>query len=194
MCGQFAILGNLKAIKDFYKFLADGDFTFDDVDYFNVEPMGIDMNLPQRKVYPKHYVPVVGNQGNKIMLRFARWGLVPHWAKDDKNARHAINARIETIQEKPTFRDAYKRSRCLVPMSGFYEWGEDKQLHYYENPDNKFQSFAGLLDYWQMGQLTTFTICTTAGGNDKYPEVARIPIVLNEMEAIQWLKNGTVTN
>jgi len=191
MCGQFAVLGNLQAIKDFYRFLADGDFILEDTDFYNVEPMGVDMNLPHKHVYPKQYVPIIANQGNKIILNFARWGLVPHWAKDEKNARHTINARIETVREKPTFRDAYRRSRCLVPMSGFYEWGTDKQLHYYENPDEKFMSFAGLYDIWQLGQLTTFTICTTAGGDSNHSEIARLPIILNEREAIQWLQTGT---
>jgi len=194
MCGQFAVLGNLQAIKDFYKFLADGDFILDDVDFYNVEPMGIDLFLPHKHVFPKQYVPVITNQGSKIVLRFARWGLVPHWAKDEKIAKHTINARIETIREKPSFKDAYKRSRCLVPMSGFYEWGADKQLHYFENPDDMLMSFAGLYDFWQPGQLSTFTICTTVADEPVKSVHDRMPIVMNETEAIKWLQNGAITS
>jgi len=190
MCGQFAILGGLQAVKDYYNFLKDGDFILTDDLFYNVEPRGIDMTLPKKYMKPFGYAPIVCYNQKNAILTFARWGLIPHWAKDESIAKSTINARMETIKEKPSFRDAYKARRCLIPHTGFYEKGDDKQQHYYPNPGDALRSFAGLYEIWGANRLQTFTIITREGIREMGEMHARMPLTLNEEEAIQWLING----
>ncbi len=86
------------------------------------------LNLgPNYNVAPTHEMPIVrrqkGGDGNELAI--ARWGLIPYWAKDTKIAYSTINARSETASSEPSFRDAFKKRRCLVPAGGFYEWKRD---------------------------------------------------------------------
>ena len=84
-----------------------------------------------------------------------RWGLVPFWAKDEKIGYSTINARAETVRTKPAFREAFKRGRCIVPASGFYEWraegGKGKQPYSFRRGDGEPLSMAGLWERWQKG-------------------------------------------
>jgi len=197
MCGQFAILGGLQAVKDYYNFLKDGDFILTDNLFYSVEPGGINLTLPNKFIKPYKYAPIVCCNQKNATLTFARWGLVPFWAKDEQIAIKTINARIETLRDKPSFRYAYQTRRCLIPHSGFYEKGEDKKQHYYTNPDDTLKSFAGLYEIWGANKLQTFTIVTREGniiGDEHDPPAtvahARMPLTLNQEEAIQWLING----
>jgi putative SOS response-associated peptidase YedK len=122
-----------------------------------------------------------------------RWGLVPFWAKDIKVGVRAINARSETVAEKPTFREAFKRRRCLVPATGFFEWqGEPghKQAFAITVPDRPLFAFAGLWESWQPPEgerVETYTILTT----DANPAVAqihdRMPVILADDAYEAWL-------
>lgn len=128
-----------------------------------------------------------------------RWGLVPRWAKDASGGARMINARAETVAEKPAFRDAYRRRRCLVPADGFYEWraaaggarAGPKQAYTVQAADGAPLSLAGLWEGWRdpaSGEvLRTFTIVTTAANETLRPLHDRMPVMLPRVAWPLWL-------
>jgi putative SOS response-associated peptidase YedK len=128
-------------------------------------------------------------------LSLLRWGLVPVWAKDPGGGAHLINARSESVAEKPTFRDAWrKKRRCIVPADGFYEWQRRNgaaQPFYITPADGAPMAFAGLWEGWKdpaTGQwLRTFTILTCAANETLRPLHDRMPVVLAEADISRFL-------
>ena len=122
-----------------------------------------------------------------------RWGLIPSWAKDPSIGNRMINARAETLAEKPAFRDSFTRQRCLVPADGFYEWHKTrhgKRPHYIQVAEGEVFAFAGLWDRWvspTLGPVETFTIITTAPNELLRPIHDRMPVVLETRYYDQWL-------
>ncbi len=121
------------------------------------------------------------------------WGLIPSWAKDKAIGNRMINARSETAAEKPSFRAAMKKRRCIIPADGFYEWKKlekTKQPHYIHRADGELLAFAGLWEYWKNPEgdpITSFTILTT-GANDQIRELHdRMPVILEPEEIERWL-------
>lgn len=138
----------------------------------------------------------------KPAIRFHNWGLIPHWAKDDSIKKYTLNARIESISEKPSFRDSVSRP-CLVPATGFYEWqwldskGKEKQKHLINTKTNRLFSFAGLYSNWldkNTGEIrNTFTIITTQANplmERIHNTKKRMPIILKQEDEASWL-NGS---
>lgn len=129
------------------------------------------------------------------MAHFLRWGLVPSWAKDPTVATRLINARSETLAEKPAFRSAYKRRRCIIPASGFYEWkteGKDKQPYYIHpaGPGSEPFGLAGLWERWASPEgepLDTFTIITTEANSAMAEIHERMPAILAPEDFGLWL-------
>lgn len=127
--------------------------------------------------------------------RFAtlRWGLVPSWARDMSGASRMINARGETVAEKPAYREALRKRRCLVPADGFYEWpeqGEDRRPLLFRLPDGQPMAFAGLWESWRGPDATaveTFTIVNTEARGAMRGYHHRVPIVLGVAEQYAWL-------
>jgi putative SOS response-associated peptidase YedK len=124
------------------------------------------------------------------------WGLIPSWAKDPNMGARMINARGETIAEKPSFRAALKRRRCLVPADGFYEWkrtGSSKQPYYIRLRSQEPFAFAGLWEIWTApdgGEIESCTVITT-GPNDLMATLHdRMPVILAAEDYEQWLGNG----
>src|SRR3712207_3486651 len=117
---------------------------------------------PSWNVAPTDPCAVVVDRGEGRELRTLRWGLIPSWADDPRIASRLINARAETVAEKPAFRVALARRRCLVPADGWYEW-RDKQPHFISRGDGPL-AFAGLYERWQ--DTRTFTIVTTSAAPD----------------------------
>lgn len=158
-------------------------------------------DLPRSyNVAPTQRAPVVRrlkSSGWGIVL--ARWGLIPSWAKDAKIGASTINARAETVSEKPAFRAAFKRGRCVVPASGFYEWkklpdGTKRPMHIYR-VDGKPLLLAGLHERWNGpdGEVESFTIITT-DANDFMREIHdRMPVVLEPETVETWLNPDTPT-
>jgi putative SOS response-associated peptidase YedK len=115
---------------------------------------------PNYNTAPTTDVFVVYSDGEARNVDTFHWGLVPMWAKDLKIGNKLINARAETVAEKPAFRSAFKRKRCIIPVDGFYEWakvegeGKKKQPYYIERPDGEPYAFAGLWEEWT-GTLTS---------------------------------------
>ncbi len=122
-----------------------------------------------------------------------RWGLIPSWVKDPRDFTLLINARGETVQEKPAFRNAIKRRRCLVPADGYYEWqttGKHKQPYYIHPDDATPIGFAGLFETW-LGpngeELDTVAIITTAATPDMAALHERVPVTISPQDYAQWL-------
>ena len=131
------------------------------------------------------------NQENRV--EFRKWGLVPFWAKDPIIGHKMINARAETLTQKPSFKHLIKSRRCLVPSSGFYEWekiDKRKAPYFIGIKDIKMFSFAGLYDNWKDNagnELKTFTIITTDANNTLKPIHNRMPVILEKEFEEKWL-------
>lgn len=143
-------------------------------------------------IAPTQPVAVVANDNPKA-LTFFRWGLIPSWAKDPSIGNRMINARAETLAEKPSFRTAYKRRRCLIPANGFYEWakqGKDKVPVYVHLKGQPVFAFAGLWETWQDpngGELRTCTIITTEPNDVVRPLHHRMAVILRPDDYAIWL-------
>jgi putative SOS response-associated peptidase YedK len=124
------------------------------------------------------------------------WGLIPSWAKDPNMGGRMINARGETIAEKPSFRAALKRRRCLVPADGFYEWkriGKSKQPYHIRLLDHELFAFAGLWEIWtgpDGSEIQSCTVITTEANSLMQDLHDRMPVILSPDDYDQWLGNG----
>jgi putative SOS response-associated peptidase YedK len=153
--------------------------------------------LPARyNVAPSQTVPVIrmAADGSKRECALLRWGLVPSWAKEMTQSASTINARAETLLEKPTFRTPFRRRRCLVPADGFYEWKATGQKH--KQPfairpaDGNPLAFAGLWDRWQSPEgevLESMTVVTTSANELLRPLHERMPVILPREHYALWL-------
>lgn len=147
-------------------------------------------------IAPSEWILVVRPAKSGRAPALAQWGLVPHWAKDPKAGPRPINARAEGIGEKPSFRGPFRHGRCIVPISGYYEWqvdGRDK-IPYYICPSGGLALLAGLVDTWPSPtgeELTTCAIVTT----EAHPSLAslhhRMPVFLQPAEVAFWLDPNT---
>jgi putative SOS response-associated peptidase YedK len=131
--------------------------------------------------------------GGARELVWLRWGLVPSWAKDPAIGNRMINARAETVADKPSFRSAIRRRRCLVPADGFYEWKRvngRKQPYYIRLGDGGIFAFAGLWESWERPEHASVESCTilTTGPNDLLrPIHDRMPVILSPRDYDLWL-------
>lgn len=147
---------------------------------------------PRYNVAPTQPIAVVANNGQH-KVEFFQWGLIPSWAKDPKIGNQMINARAETLGEKPAFRNAYKRRRCLVLADGFYEWRKEedgaKTPMYIRLASGDPFAFAGLWEMWQTAEDTILS-CTiiTTDPNDLMAQIHnRMPVILPPAAYEQWL-------
>ena len=168
MCGRYYLsidLGNLSFVDN----LSNCDFE----DNFNIAPQAS--------------VPVV----IKNSLVNCTWGYYPQWLKDQSNSKPLFNTRFESLLEKKTFISAFKKSRCLVPISGWYEWkviDDAKQPFFFKHKDNENMFAAGL--YWQRSDGTTeFTIITTAAPIEINEVHDRSPLILDDVSMGIWLSD-----
>lgn len=149
---------------------------------------------PRWNVAPGQTVPVVclGAEGERELVRL-RWGLVPGWARDPAIGHRLINARAETLAVKPAFRAAFRHRRCLVPVSGFYEWrGPEghKQPCYVRRADGRPFALAGLWEHWAAeGQppLGSFTVVTTEASEQLRELHDRMPVIVAPADHGRWL-------
>jgi putative SOS response-associated peptidase YedK len=147
---------------------------------------------PRFNLAPGQEAPIVVNEGKKI-LRKMQWGLVPSWAKDPSIGSRMINARAETLLEKPSFRRLIGKKRCLVLADGFYEW---KKIHQGKVPmrfvlkNGEPFAFAGLWDVWSKpdgSKIQSFTIITTAANSLLKTVHERMPVILKDVDEDKWL-------
>jgi putative SOS response-associated peptidase YedK len=152
---------------------------------------------PRYNIAPTQRAPVVVATPAGRRLELRRWGLVPFWAKDPKIGNRLINARAEGVGEKPSFRTAFRRHRCLVPADGFYEWapaGRRKQPFYVRRCDARLFAMAGLYETWHTGQpdeIASFTILTTEANAVVQKIHGRMPVILDASHWTAWLDPKT---
>ncbi len=177
MCGRFTLIG-----QD--QFLAR-EFGVSDIPLLS----------PRYNIAPSQPVTAVraSSAGSGREIALLRWGLIPSWSKDPTIGNRLINARAETAQEKPSFRNAFRRHRCLIPASGFYEWQRQergKQPFYIRMRDERLFAFAGLWERWEgpdEGAIETCTILTTAANAVLAPIHDRMPVIIPPTSYSQWL-------
>ena len=148
-------------------------------------------------IAPSQEAPVVrvAKDGGRE-LAMLRWGLVPFWAKDPSVGSRMINARSETVMEKPAFREAFRSRRCAIPASGFYEWTGDAKYrvpHAITVEGRPLVALAGLWECWRDAdgkRLETYTILTTAANRFVSPMHDRMPAILADGDIDAWLSGG----
>lgn len=148
---------------------------------------------PSFNVAPSQPVAVIMEEGKRKIVSM-QWGLVPHWAKDPKIGYKMINARMETITEKPSYRDAFKKRRCLIIADGFYEWksgpdGKKDPVYIYLKSKKTF-GMAGIYEHWKSHEGETITSCsiiTTAANEIMKPIHERMPVILEAKDYDVWL-------
>jgi putative SOS response-associated peptidase YedK len=182
MCGRFSQAISTTAI----------------VDAFQVAPIDLP---PHYNVAPTQSVAaVVQISDTGRQLRLLQWGLIPSWAKDPKIGSKMINARAETVAEKPSFRSAFRHRRCLIPADGFYEWQQaaeskaKKQPYFIGLQSAQPFAFAGLHEHWESptGEiLETCTILTTTANESMAAIHDRMPVILAPEEYDLWLEPST---
>src|SRR5690554_4558341 len=119
--------------------------------HYQMDESLIPFHKPRYNVAPGQMIPAIINDGVKYRLGELQWGFIPSWAKDAKIGYKMINARSETVMDKPSFKDSFRRKRCLIPADGFYEWKKsdgNKQPMRIMLKSKKIFSLAGLYDTW----------------------------------------------
>jgi putative SOS response-associated peptidase YedK len=183
MCGRYTLI-RLSEFTDLFPWIRGPDAAVPP--RYNIAPM-----------QPVAAVANVVNDG-KHFVDWYQWGLVPSWAKDTSIASKMINARAETVAEKPSYKAALRRRRCAIPASGFYEWksldGRTKQPMYVTMADEKPFAFAGLWEVWEgpTGDhaLATCTVLTTKPNELMESIHDRMPVILDGDAMRQWLTPG----
>ncbi|MFW5691366.1 MAG: SOS response-associated peptidase [Chloroflexota bacterium] len=175
MCGRFVLNADSKAIQQAF-------------DLTNLP----DKLMPRFNIAPTQPVGVITNHDPRS-LQYFRWGLVPFWAKDSDIGSRMINARSETLQDKPSFKHAYRKRRCLIPATGFYEWkqtDDGKQPYFIHLKEQPVFAFAGLWESWDNPEgetLRTFTIITSDPNDLVKPLHNRMPVILRRDDYDMWL-------
>lgn len=186
MCGRFTLHHDAEAIATRFQAILP------DLDDFEVSPR---YNIaPTQRVLGIVPARVSSNSDTRSGL-ILRWGLVPRWAKDTSGAARMINARSETITDKPAFRDAFQRRRCLIPADGFYEWQsitpKEKQPIHFRRSDGALFAFAAIWERWKSPDteenLLTCSLLTTRANGVVAPFHDRMPVLLTPEDEAVWL-------
>ncbi len=180
MCGRFSLRARNAEIL---------------AEYFGI--VDVPLFKPRYNIAPSQPVPAVrlkpGEKQSQREMVLMRWGLIPSWAKDAAIGNRMINARAESLAEKPAFRAALRRRRCLLVADGFYEWqetGRSKQPYFIHFRDDRPFAFAGLWESWEGPDHTAIdscTIITTAAGKLLRPIHERMPVILAPEAYEAWL-------
>ena len=176
MCGRFSLPVDIQAIAQrFESVIGTGEWK------------------PHYNIAPKQpCLTIIAEPLHRTILPM-NWGLIPHWSKDKKIASKLINARAETVKNKPSFSESYIHRRCLVPADGFFEWKKEFQRkvpYPVALKTGELFAFAGLWDTWrdEQGQeIKTFTILTTAANSLLAPLHDRMPVILKKADESAWL-------
>jgi putative SOS response-associated peptidase YedK len=175
MCGRFVITSAPEALRKLLGYKEQPNFP------------------PRYNIAPTQPIPVVRLDQGERHFTLMRWGLIPSWVKDPKQFALLINARLEGIAEKPSFRAAMKRRRCLIPADGFYEWqkrGKTKQPYFIRARNRAPFAFAGLWETWadrDGGEIETAAIVTCAANKTLAPVHERLPVIVPPEHYDAWL-------
>ena len=175
MCGRFAQFSALETLRE----------------YFPIDRVICDVT-PSYNIAPTQEILAIIRKKDTQLVKL-RWGLVPFWAKSLSGASRLINARLETVRTKPSFRHAFKRSRCLIIADGFFEWqktGTQKQPWFLALPSKQPFAFAGLWDIWKDTDGSEYTSCTiiTTAASDAIQQIHhRMPVIVPPELYKNWL-------
>ncbi len=176
MCSRFSVISPPQAIKELFDLETEASFP------------------PREHVAPTEPIMIVRNsQANKRELVLVRWGLIPHWVKDPDDFALIINARAETLLEKPSFRTSIAHKRCLIPADAFYEWSgpkNNRQMHKIEQINQAPMAFAGLWDHWLGADGSEFesaVIITVGANREVAPVHERMPAIIEQKDFENWL-------
>ena len=180
MCGRFALKAPPSKLITRFGLDACADFA------------------PRYNIPPGTDIPVIRlSPEGKRVLHLLRWGLIPHWAKDPSIGVKLNNARGESVAEKPSFKQAFMRRRCLIPADGFYEWkteGKTKQPYYFSLKSGEPMAMAGLWESWKAPDgslLRTVCVITTRANALMEPIHERMPVIINPEDWKDWLAAPT---
>jgi putative SOS response-associated peptidase YedK len=182
MCGRYRLSRRKQILEEHFHAPPDDDHEW--VPHFNIAPTQL---VPVVRQHPKEPVRV---------LSLLRWGLIPSWSKDSSGAARMINARSETVNTQPAFRDAFRLRRCLIPADGFYEWKRDgkiKQPYCFEVDKVELFAFAGVWDRWKnpAGEwIKSCSILTTTPNTVAAKVHDRMPVILDSENFDLWLDPG----
>ena len=187
MCGRSSITKTEKELEERF----NASFYSDDIEQYNP--------LPNYNVAPSHIMPVITNH-DRAHFSAMRWGFIPNWAADPKIGYKMINARIETLFEKSSFKKAITTRRCIIPADGFYEWKKStasngkqtKQPYRIQAKDQSIFSMAGIWDRWQdpQGQtVLSFAVITQPANLAMQDIHDRMPAILTKTQEEHWLSN-----
>lgn len=163
---------------------------------FEAAPANNLPDVPNYNVCPTTRIHAVRAEGGQRLLQPMRWGFLPHWYKTPTDGPLLINARAETLAEKPAFRAACRERRCLIPATGFYEWTKDddgKRLPWYIfRADGAPLAFAGIWQDWEReGEALRTCAIVTTGANDRMQKIHhRMPVILEARDWPLWLGEG----
>jgi putative SOS response-associated peptidase YedK len=180
MCGRFVLTSDAQTVQQ--------EFNLDSLPQL----------APRFNIAPSQPVAIVTNDAPKE-LSIVQWGLIPSWSKDPKIGYKMINARSESVHEKPSFRTPFKYRRCLIPTSGFYEWvktDDGKQPYFIHLPEKEVFAFAGLWEIWNSPEGEEVWTCTilTTEANDKISNLHhRMPVILDKDARDIWLDKESET-
>ena len=180
MCGRYSLFSDIRIIEERF-----GEVTFEEDDY-----------EPSYNIAPSQQVMTVINDGTKNRLGYLKWGLVPPWAKDSKIGFKMINARSETVHEKPSFRESFKKKRCLVVADSFFEWkrtNDKKVPMLVKLKSDELFAMAGLWETWKSPTGEPIHSCTilTTEPNDLMSNIHdRMPVILKPEDESIWLDSS----
>ena len=180
MCGRFTLHSQMNLIlQQFAVEMADVSFE------------------PRYNIAPTQTVPIIRDRNGVRTVELLRWGLVPSWSKDLGIGSRMINARAETLADKPSFRSAFKRRRCLVPTDGYFEWlreGKRKLPFLIQTSNDEPFAMAGLWESWRTKDdastdetVETFTVITTTANEATADIHDRMPVILDIENQHAWL-------
>jgi len=178
MCGRFALTLPHDAMAQLFEARIAGDL----------------MPAPRFNICPTQNITTVVERENGRALVPMRWGFLPRWYTSERGGPMLINARAETLAEKPAFREACRTRRCLIPASGFYEWKKDacerRRPFYIHAPNADFMAFAGIWQDWtspEGGSANTCAIVTTSANDTMAPIHHRMPVLIAPENYALWL-------
>jgi len=180
MCGRYTLIASPEVIRNLFRYAELPNFP------------------PRYNIAPTQPIPVIRLMNGQRQFVLMRWGLLPSWVKDPKQFSLIINARGENVIDKPSFRAAMKRRRCLIPADGFYEWkagGPRKQPYYIHARSGVPLAFAGLWETWtgpNGEELDTVAIVTTAANPTLAPLHDRMPVIVPPEDFDRWLDSDHV--
>ena len=178
MCGRYFLHSNLDQLTELFGQL-EGNIAL----------------MPRYNITPTQPVPVIrADAQGRRHIALVRWGLVPSWAREPDSKYSMINARAETVAEKPSFRSAYRYRRCLIPADGFYEWqktpGGHKQPYCIRRIDDEPLALAGIWETWRAAdgsELESCAILVTSANATVAPVHDRMPVIVDRPDFTSWL-------